>query len=338
MAQITYGVGTSHGPLLNLPPVEWEVRAAFDRAQTDLALRDGTYNFEQLHAHRGGPHFAKLATLEERVARHTRCQVGLDQLGEKLLAADPDVLVVVGDDQHEWFMEDKQPSFSVFCGDEIQNLTLTDEEKEHKIKTGRGSDMYSYRPLADQVYPVAKDLALHIHAQAIEDEFDVAACMTQPTDPDGTVRSVGHAIGFIYRRLLRDKPVPVVPVLLNTFYPPNQPTPKRCYEFGKSMGRAIRKWQSDARVAVVASGGISHFVVDEEWDHKMLGAFVKGDVETLINEPNIMFRSGTSETKNWIAAAGILDGSGLKMDLLDYVPCYRTDAGTGSGMAFATWS
>jgi len=26
------------------------------------------------------------------------------------------------------------------------------------------------------------------------------------------------------------------------------------------------------------------------------------------------------------------------MDLLDYVPCYRTDAGTGSGMAFATWS
>ena len=74
MAQITYGVGTSHGPLLNLPPAEWEVRAAFDRAQTDLALRDGTYNFEQLHAHRGGPHFAKLATLEERVARHTRCQ------------------------------------------------------------------------------------------------------------------------------------------------------------------------------------------------------------------------------------------------------------------------
>lgn len=338
MAQLTYGVGTSHGPLLNLPPAEWEVRAAFDRAQTDLALRDGTYDFASLHAHRGGEHFAKLATLEERTARHTRCQQGLDLLGEKLLAADPDILVVVGDDQHEWFMEDKQPSFSVFCGDEIQNLTLSEEEKAEKISKGRGSDMYSYRPLSDQAYPVAKDLALQIHAQALEDEFDVAALMKQPTDPDGTLRSVGHAIGFIYRRLLRDKPIPVVPVLLNTFYPPNQPTPKRCYEFGKSIGRAIRAWNSDARIAAVASGGISHFVVDEEWDHKMLGAFLKGDVNTLINEPNIMFRSGTSETKNWICVAGILEGSGLKMDLHDYVPCYRTDAGTGSGMAFATWS
>jgi len=338
MAQIAYGVGTSHGPLLNLPPAEWEVRASFDRAQTDLALRDGTYTFAELHAHRGGPHFAKLATLDERVARHTRCQQGLDQLGDKLLAADPDIMVVVGDDQHEWFMEDKQPSFSVYCGDEIKNLTLTEDEKADKIARGRGSDLYAYRPLADQSYPVAKDLALHVHAQAVEDEFDVAACMQQPADPDGTLRSVGHAIGFIYRRLLRDKPVPVVPVLLNTFYPPNQPTPKRCYEFGKSIGRAIRSWKSDARIAVVASGGISHFVVDEEWDYKMLGAFLKGDVETLINEPNIMFRSGTSETKNWICVAGILDSSGLKMDLLDYVPCYRTDAGTGSGMAFATWS
>jgi hypothetical protein len=25
------------------------------------------------------------------------------------------------------------------------------------------------------------------------------------------------------------------------------------------------------------------------------------------------------------------------MNLLDYVPCYRSDAGTGNAMAFATW-
>jgi hypothetical protein len=25
------------------------------------------------------------------------------------------------------------------------------------------------------------------------------------------------------------------------------------------------------------------------------------------------------------------------MELLDYVPCYRSEAGTGSGMAFAAW-
>jgi 3-O-methylgallate 3,4-dioxygenase len=64
----------------------------------------------------------------------------------------------------------------------------------------------------------------------------------------------------------------------------------------------------------------------------------KGDVETMINEPNNMFRSGTSETKNWIVTAGILSQTEFAMELLDYVPCYRSDAGTGNAMAFATWT
>ena len=42
---------------------------------------------------------------------------------------------------------------------------------------------------------------------------------------------------------------------------------KRCHAFGKSLAAAIGEWNSDARVAVVASGGLSHFVVDEEFDH-----------------------------------------------------------------------
>ena len=70
----------------------------------------------------------------------------------------------------------------------------------------------------------------------------------------------------------------------------------------------------------------------------MLDALRDGDKDTLVDEPNIMFRSGSSETKNWITVAGILSQTSLEMDLLDYVPCYRSEAGTGSGMAFATWS
>ena len=37
-------------------------------------------------------------------------------------------------------------------------------------------------------------------------------------------------------------------------------------------------------------------------------------------------------------AAGAMDHVGFEMTLLDYVPCYRTEAGTGNAMAFATWS
>jgi 3-O-methylgallate 3,4-dioxygenase len=50
-----------------------------------------------------------------------------------------------------------------------------------------------------------------------------------------------------------------------------------------------------------------------------------------------MFQLGTSEPKNWITFAGILSETKRRMKLLDYVPCYRSDAGTDNAMAFATW-
>jgi len=152
------------------------------------------------------------------------------------------------------------------------------------------------------------------------------------------MKNLGHAYGFIYRRLLKDRPVPLVPILVNTFYPPNQPSPARCFAFGRAIGRAIRAWGESARVVVMASGGLSHFVIDEELDRRVLAALASGKEAAITAEPDAMFRSGTSETKNWIVAAGILADTGFGMRLLDYVPCYRSEAGTGNAMAFATWS
>ena len=83
---------------------------------------------------------------------------------------------------------------------------------------------------------------------------------------------------------------------------------------------------------------MTHFVVDEEFDDRIITAMKERDIETIFNEPNIMFRSGTSEIKNWFVTAGMLADSDFEMDVLDYVPCYRSEAGTGSGMAFAKWS
>jgi len=62
------------------------------------------------------------------------------------------------------------------------------------------------------------------------------------------------------------------------------------------------------------------------------------EAQLATTEPNIQFRDGTSETKNWILSAGALSETGLEMELMDYVPCYRSEAGTGNAMAFATWS
>jgi 3-O-methylgallate 3,4-dioxygenase len=131
--------------------------------------------------------------------------------------------------------------------------------------------------------------------------------------------------------------IPHVPVFVNTFYPPNQPPARRCFNFGRALARAIASWPEDINVAVIASGGMTHFVIDEAFDTKVLDAMQAGDTAALTSLPEEMFQSGTSEIKNWIAVAGIMAEAGLTMNLIDYVPCYRSEAGTGSAMGFAEW-
>ena len=338
MANIVYGFGSSHGPLLSTPADKWDLRAQNDRENPELEYRGGKFTFPELMEFRKHEKdFRKEIELPVREERHQRNQRAMDRLGQKLAEVNPDVIVLVGDDQHEWFNDDIQPSFSVYCADQVIN-TAIDQEKMAKMPPGIQIAAKSHHPDADQAYPVPS-LARQIVDQVMEDEFDIAVSMEQPRDKKGLV-SVGHAVGFIYRRILKDRPIPVVPILLNTFFPPNQPTPKRCYNFGQSIGKAIKAWNGEnknKRVAVCASGGISHFVVDEEFDDRMLTAMKKRDTKTIFAEPNSNFRSGTSETKNWITVAGILSDTDLNMNLIDYVPCYRSEAGTGSGMGYATW-
>jgi len=336
MAKIVFGFGSSHGPLLSTPPEKWDLRAADDRKNTHHPFRGRTYTFPELvAARRGEKDFETEMSLEVRRERHERNQRALTVLSEKLAVVDPDVVVVVGDDQHEWFYDDVQPSFTVYCGDHVIN-TKIDQERMKTKSPGIALAMSASQPPEDQIYPVPQDLAYAIIERAIADEFDVAVSAKQRANERGPI-GVGHAVGFVYRRILKDRPVPVVPILLNTYFPPNQPTAKRCYEFGMAIGRAIADWSSDKRVAICASGGISHFVIDEEFDRRMLTAIKNRDTRTIFAEPHNMFRSGTSETKNWITVAGILAETDLQMELIDYVPSCRSEGGTGCGMAFAAW-
>jgi 3-O-methylgallate 3,4-dioxygenase len=62
-----------------------------------------------------------------------------------------------------------------------------------------------------------------------------------------------------------------------------------------------------------------------------------GAIDRLAAIPEPLFQSGTSEIKNWIPVAGAMAEVGMMMTLVDYVPCYRSLAGTGNAMAFAFW-
>ena len=335
MADIFFGFGSSHGPLLSSSPENWDFRTAADKVNPAHPYRGKTYSFNQLLQLRKDENLAAQNRIEVRRERHARTQHQLDRLADRLAAAAPDVIVLVGDDQHEWFKPELQPSFAVFHGETVLN-TAFDEPKAKNVPAGQAEVMRDRHPTQDEHYPVNTELAAAIIAHAIDDEFDVATLAREPRNGAGPI-GVGHAVQFIYRRILRDRPVPLVPIFLNTFYPPNQPSPKRCFAFGRSIGRAIATWDSNKRVAICASGGLSHFVIDEAFDHRIIEALKTNDRAALLAEPEVLFQSGTSETKNWITAAGILSETKLRMTLLDYVPCYRSEAGTGNAMAFATW-
>ena len=145
----------------------------------------------------------------------------------------------------------------------------------------------------------------------------------------------GHAFGFVHRRMMTDHVIPIVPVALNTYFPPNQPRPRRCYELGKAIRAAVRTAKGGARVGILASGGLSHFTVDEALDRGVLDACKRNDGEALCSIPAEKLNSGSSEIRNWITVAGA--AAHLKTEWQEYIPCYRSAAGTGCGMGFAVW-
>jgi len=174
------------------------------------------------------------------------------------------------------------------------------------------------------------DLALHAVRSLVESDFDISYASALPKQ-----RGEGHAFGFVHRRLMARRVVPIVPVVVNTYYPPNQPRPGRCFRLGRALRSAIESFPEDRRIGVLASGGLSHFTIDEALDRAVLEACRNADEQALSSLPLAKLNSGNSEIRNWIVAAGA--AAGLQMLWHEYVPLYRTAAGTGCAMAFAAW-
>ena len=127
-----------------------------------------------------------------------------------------------------------------------------------------------------------------------------------------------------------------MPIFLNTYNPPNQPLPARCAAFGRALATLIARYPKDIRVGLMASGGLSHFVVEEDLDRGVLDAIRRKDIAWLERLDPKRLQAGSSEIRSWIAvAAAVADRFDLAWTA--YVPGYRTLAMTGTGLAFATW-
>jgi hypothetical protein len=321
--------------MLSIAPEYWKDRVLADRTNPQHFFQGKTYNFDQMVALRKHENLAEQITPEVCQQRYARCQQAIRTLGDVFEQNRPDVAVIVGNDQMEVFTGEHVPALAVFWGHYVEGIPRTPEFLA-KLNPGVARAELDRTPSVYTQYPCSPELGRHMIEQVIADGFDVAQLTKLPTGEIGS-NAAPHAYGFVYRRVMRDNVVAHVPVFVNTFYPPNQPPAARCFEFGRELARVIASWRADQTVAVIATGGLTHFVIDEAFDRRVLDAMVKGDDAALASLSENMFQSGTSEIKNWITVAGVMAEAGLKMTLVDYVPCYRSEAGTGSGMGFAHW-
>ncbi|WP_116808050.1 protocatechuate 3,4-dioxygenase [Steroidobacter cummioxidans] len=324
MARIVLGMAVPHSGMLGKAAESLLEDGERDRKNPQLWFRNRSWTFPELAAARTSEGLDKYLTLEERRARMARCGQALETLRRVYLEHQPDVAVILGKDQKEIFI-DTSPSLAIYMGDTIHN-----GPPQRAV----------YAPDKPVTYPAHPELALHLIKSFQDAGFDMTEVLKWPDNvwmkPQGQV--VPHAYGFIYHQIMRDDVVPNVPIIMNTFYPPNQPSMRRSIQFGKTLFEAIKAWDSDKKVALIASGGLSHFVWDEQLDQQFLQYFREYDFEGLAQIDNNSYQSGTSEVKLYVPVMVASSQLGFKMNLVDYVPVIRTEAGTGEGFGFMYWS
>jgi hypothetical protein len=321
MARLVGGIAASHSPQLSIPADGW--------------LRHGELERRRLRELKlPGPQPAPTAVLDELrdellESRYAQCQVAIEETGRALGAMRPDVLVVVGDDQRELFLDDVMPAISIFWGDQ-----LWDRPPGMSVYPSSMERAYRYYHSEDEEpYRTNPSLGRHLVEQLVLADFDLAQLTEQPAG-----RSLGHAFTFIYRRVLEGTSLApdLVPVFLNTYYPPNQPTPRRCLELGSALAAAVLSWPADLRVALVASGGLTHPIIDEGLDRRVLAGLERRDWADLAELPVPHLVEGSSEIRNWLAVGAALHGHQART--IDYIPAYRSELGSGCGMGFMVWA
>jgi OH-DDVA oxygenase len=336
MAEIVLGMWTTHGPSLALDAADWTVRVPADKAMKNHAFRGGFYDFDTLVEMRKDEELAEKSALEEREKKAASCQSAILEMARIYNDVKPDIAVIFGNDQNEVFLMDTSPAMAVFDGATFWNQP-TSKRQIPKSPPGLYEAEWGHNPPERTQYPGHPELAGAIIRDAVAKGFELDRFSTIPENAENWASGIGHAFGFIHQRIMGDRMVPQVPIFYNTFYPPNQPTARRCFDFGRSVAETIKSWDSDARVAVIGSGGMTHFVIDEAFDRFFLDCLDRRDGEALCSIPESVLQSGTSELKNWLGAAGCLFGTSLCGSTIAYEPCYRSEAGTGAANGFVVW-
>ena len=174
-------------------------------------------------------------------------------------------------------------------------------------------------------------LGRHIIETALAHDFDPSLSHRLTLD---------HGFCLPLWRMGIDPIPPIVPVVVNEVDEP-MPTMRRCLAFGALLKEAVESYPEDVRVAVLATGGLSHFIgepgmgqIDEKFDRTCIELFENGDPARLASTLEHDVRhtgNGGHEVRNWVVAHAAAGNQGF--NLIGYAPLPEIYV----GCAFAQW-
>jgi aromatic ring-opening dioxygenase catalytic subunit (LigB family) len=239
-------------------------------------------------------------------------------LGESLRRAEPQTLIVVSDDHlHNFFLD----NFPAFC---IGAAPAYATPVEHWLKAER------------QTLQGDGALGAHLLATALDEGFDPSFSMELTLD-HGVLTPL-HLAGLAGS-------VRIVPLLVNCVQPP-LPTMQRALQWGRLLRQAVQSFEGCARVAILATGGISHDIatprmgqVNEAFDREFLRLLGAGDDAALVryatehvNEAG----NGAEEIRTWLVAHGAAAGAPFEPVYYKAVSNWYTGIGLGRWMLGGT--
>ena len=224
-----------------------------------------------------------------------RVHAAFARVRQRLAALAPDAIAIVAGDHVEAFFLDRVPALAVYVGAEAAGAF----------------GHYRYR------FPIHEPLARAVLEQGIERGFDLLYTQDAPLD---------YAFFVPLHFTMPEPAVPLVPLHVNVYLPP-QPTPRRCFEWGRALGEILRA--RPERIALMASGGLSHFPgtdryasPDLDFDRRLLDGLVAGrghELAAITAEE--LDKAGNVELRTWITVLGAVGAA--RADVYCYEPSWH---------------
>lgn len=238
------------------------------------------------------PQFFALPETEDK-ATVARVEAVMGEVGRRLDALGPDIVIIIANDHANQFLLHCTPAFCFHLGAETGGSLVGRE--------------FHYR--------IASDASLTLMRHLQEEGFD-------PAFTNNAAIDYAFGIPLTFLKVTR----PIVPIYVNSYIPP-QPPMLRCFAFGQALARAVQA--AGLNAVVLASGGMSHFpgtqryaAPEVEFDRRLFEVLKTGNLRQLLSlDERLLDDTGNVELRSWAIAAGMLGER--KPDITAFEPSWH---------------